>query len=217
MSHRLTRLTAELTPEKRIALAYSSGAARAATLAVLALDTRLASILRRRGEALLAQVRLAWWRDMLAGPVADWPRGDEVLDLLREWQDPAGLAELVDGWEALLCEDLDAPAIDTFALGRGRAFGLLAGELGGEQEPAETCGRYWALADLAANLGDAAEKAAVLAQAGNLKQPGRLPRMLRPLAVLGGLARRSIARGGTPLLDGPAAGLMAMRLGIIGR
>lgn len=215
MSH---PLTAELTPEKRLALAYSSAPTRTATLAVLALDTRLANILRRRGEALLAQMRLAWWRDMLAKPVADWPRGDEVLDLLREWQDPTGLAELVDGWEALLCDDLDAQAIDAFARGRGRAFGQLADELGCERDPAETCGRRWAMADLAANVDNAAEKAAVIAMAGEqLTRRVSLPRELRPLAVLDGLASRSLARGGMPLLDGPAVGLLAMRLGIIGR
>jgi phytoene synthase len=40
---------------------------------------------------------------------------------------------------------------------------------------------------------------------------------LRPLAVLSGLARRSLARGGSPLLDGPGAMLLAVRLGIAGR
>jgi phytoene synthase len=40
---------------------------------------------------------------------------------------------------------------------------------------------------------------------------------LRPLTVLAGLARRSLARGGAPLLDGSGAILVAMRLGITGR
>jgi hypothetical protein len=46
---------------------------------------------------------------------------------------------------------------------------------------------------------------------------GSLPRTLRPLTVLTGLARRSLGRGGAPLLDGPRAALLAMRLGIAGR
>jgi phytoene synthase len=44
-----------------------------------------------------------------------------------------------------------------------------------------------------------------------------LPRALRPLTVLAGLALRSLARGGAPLLDGAGATLLAVRLGIAGR
>jgi hypothetical protein len=38
-----------------------------ATLALLALDARLAAILRGRREPIAAQLRLAWWREMLDG------------------------------------------------------------------------------------------------------------------------------------------------------
>jgi phytoene synthase len=209
-------LSEELPRPQRLALSYAPRAARRATLAVLALDARLGAVVRRRGEPVLAQMRLAWWRDTLGSPPQDWPRGDEVLGLLREWREPAALVPLVDGWEALLGQVLDAAAIEQFARGRAQAFAGLARELGEEPDSAAACGRLWALGDLAANLSQPGERMRAIAAARGLPRP-RLPRKLRPLAVLAGLAQRSLARGGTPLLDGPRAVLFALRLGIGGR
>jgi len=207
----------ELPPAQRLALAYAPGRARAATLGVLTLDARLASVLRRRGEPVLAQMRLAWWRDTLVQDKAAWPRGDAVLGLLREWRGPAALIPLVDGWEALLGEALDEPAIDAFMKGRAAAFGQLASELTVPFAGAEACASWWALGDLAGNVADPAERMGVLAAAAALPPCPALPRALRPLAVLAALAKRSLARGGGPLLDGFGAVLLAMRVGIVGR
>jgi phytoene synthase len=207
----------DLPPPQRLALGYAPSAARPATLALLALDARLGAVLRRRGEPVLAQMRLAWWRDRLAEDPRLWPAGDPVLDLLREWRDPAALGPLVDGWEALLGERLEPRSIGEFVDGRGEGFAQLARHLGVEALPAAGCGRLWALGDLAANLSDPGERAAALAAAAALPPCPRLPRALRPLTVLSGLARRSLARGGGPLLGGPGAFALAVRLGIAGR
>jgi phytoene synthase len=207
----------DLPPPQRLALSYAPASARRPTLTLLALDARLGGILRRRGEPLLAQMRLAWWRDRLAEEPRSWPAGDAVLDLLREWREPAALAPLVDGWEALLGDRLDGRGIAEFANGRGEAFAQLARELGVQAPSAEASAARWALGDLAANLSDPGERAKAI-EAGTVMPPRpRLPRALRPLAVLSGLARRSLARGGAPLLDGPAAMMLAIRLGIAGR
>lgn len=208
----------ELPTAQRLALAYAPGRAKPPTLALLALDARLAKTMQRKGEPVLAQMRFAWWRETLAKAPEQWPQGDEVLALLREWRDPAALAPLVDGWEMLLAESLDAAAIAEFAGGRGRAFGQLAAELGADADAraATNCGRIWALGDLAGNIADPAEREAVLEAARRLPPCGSLPRALRPLAVLAGLAQRALGRGGTPLLDEPGAALLAMRLGITG-
>ena len=209
-------LIVELPPAQRLALSYAPYAARPVTLALLALDARLAAVVRKRGEAVLAQMRLAWWRDLLAADPAGWPAGEPVLGLLRTWRDPAALGPLVDGWEALLGETLDAPAIDEFARGRAGGIAQLAREVGADAGPAAAGGRLWALGDLAAHLSDHAERAAVIAAADGLHRP-HLPKSLRPVAVLAGLARRSLDRDGAPLLDGPGAMLSALRVGIIGR
>lgn len=210
-------LLEELPPVQRLALAYAPRAAKRPTLGLLALDVRLANTLQRKAEPILAQMRLAWWRETLLKERAQWPRGDEVLGLLREWRDPGALAPLVDGWEILLAERLDDAAILEFAAGRGRAFAQLAAELGTDPQPARACGESWALGDLAANVGGPAEREAVIEVSRRLPPCAALPRSLRPLAVLAGLARRALRRGGAPLLDGPGAALLAMRLGIAGR
>ena len=212
----MTGLATDLPPPQRLALSYAPAHARSATLSLLALDARLAAILRARREPIAAQLRLAWWRDILARPVAEWPRGEPVLDALREWRDPAELSGLPEGWEALLAEALTPEAVAEFAAGRGRAFACLAGEFGAEPADAATAARIWALADLAANLSDGAERALVVEQARDLAPPP-LPGSLRPLAVLAGLGARALRRGGAALLSGPGSALQALRIGLTGR
>jgi phytoene synthase len=212
-------LAGELTDVTEVALAWAPPRARAATAALLALDQRLGAILRHKREPVLAQIRLAWWRDRLGEPSDSWPRGDAVVDALRVWREPAALASLVDGWESLLDETLDAAAIGAFADGRARSFAALAGELGegAASEAALRAGRLWALADLAGSLSDAGERQAVLALAQVAEPPPRLPRSLRPLAVLAGLARHAVEQGGAPLLAGRGSAIVAMRIGLAGR
>ena len=177
----------------------------------------MAEILRVRREPIAAQLRLAWWRDMLSAPVSDWPRGEPVLDVLRDWRDPSGLAELPTGWEALLSEALTPAAIAEFVAGRGSAFGCLARQLGVEAVgDAEQAARIWALADLAANLSDGEERA-VAVEYGRSLEPPRLSASLRPLAVLAGLGTAALKKGGAPLLSGPGSTFLALRIGFTGR
>lgn len=211
----------ELPPVQRLALAYGPARTRMALLPLLALDVRLAAIVRKRREVVLVQVRLAWWRDLLAQPVAQWPRGDAVLDALAGWHDPAALVPLVDGWEALLADDLSPGMIAQFTDGRAQAFAALAREVDAS-DPAQAAlagqaGQTWALADLAANLSDGAERQQVLDHARTLPRPPRLPALLRPLAVLAALGHRALGQGGGPLLSGPKSAWLALRTGFFGR
>lgn len=206
---------------QRLALAYAPARLREATLGLFALDAHLANLVRKAREPLLTQARLAWWRERLEEPVERRPKGDPLLDLLSAWREQeAGLISLVDGWEHLLADHLDAPAIASFAEGRAAGFAGLAALAGQEswQAAAGQAGRRWALADLAAHLGNAGERSRALeaAHAGGWHRVA-LPRPLRPLAVLDGLARRSLVRGGAPLADGALAGFVSLRLGIAGR
>ena len=213
----MSDLASDLPQPQRLALTYALAQARPATEALLALDCRLAAILRARREPIAAQLRLAWWRETLTRPAAEWPRGEPVIDALRGWRDPAGLAELAEGWEALLEETLVPEAIAEFAAGRGCAFASLARELGvAEVDRAEQAARIWALADLAANLSDGQERALVVERGRDLTLPA-LPATLRPLAVLAGLGMRALRKGGAPLLSGPGSALLALRIGLTGR
>lgn len=211
-------LLADLPPAQRLALAYASSRSRPGTLALLALDSRLAAILRGRREPIAAQLRLAWWRDVLARPNAEWPEGEPVLEALSLWREPAGLTALAGGWEALLAEDLTPAVVAEFLDGRAQAFAALARELGAyPPEEAAEAARVWALADLAANISNGAERDLVVEYGRQMAPPPRLSPSLRPLAVLAGLGAAALAGGGRPLLAGPMSALMALRIGMTGR
>ena len=207
-----SELAETLAPTARLALAYAPRAARPAWLAFLALDARLAGVVRQAREPLIGQIRLAWWRERLGEAPEAWPTGEPLLALLRTWDGGhRDLAAMVDGWEALLAEPPLSSA-DAEAALAGRAAGVVAvaRHLGEGQHAAtvERTARRWAAADFAAGIADpsGSEKFRELAGAG--RSPP-LPRALRPLVVLEGLAGSA----------GPAPARLAkaIRLGIFGR
>lgn len=213
-------LVDELPVLQRLALAYAPAAVRTPTLALLAFDTRLAGIVRASHEPMLAQLRLAWWREQLLAADPGWSSGDPLLRILHSWQGrlPA-LVALVDGWEAMTGDaPLPAEPLLALAQGRGAAFAGLA-ELAGVPEhgaAAAELGTSWALADLAVRLSHPDERELARALAAERVSPRRaLPRRLRPLAVLHGLARRSLR---SEAAHRPAATLLAaLRIGLLGR
>lgn len=157
---------------------------------------------------MLAQIRLAWWRERLAETAAKRPAGEPLLALLGDHA--AAFAPLVDGWEALLGEaPLPRSSLSEFVDGRARALGNLAQLLGLPKEPSERAGRSWALADIATRLSHPEERAHVATLSVEDEAFPDLPRAMRPLVVLHGLASRN--------RNGPIALLTAMRLGILGR
>lgn len=208
---------ADLPELSQLAVAYAPPAAKRQTAAMLALDERLATILRKKREPMLAQLRLAWWRDRLNEPSAQWPVGDAVLDSLRQWKEPAALVPMVDGWEVLVADQVDRATLARFAAGRAAGFAALASELGQPAEPARSAGRVWALADLVANLSNPQERELAIALARESGPAPTLPRNLRPLAMLAGLGWRAVKAGGGPLLAGRGAALTALRVGLLGR
>lgn len=216
----LAPLLDELPADRRLALAYAPAAARRDTLALLLLDQRLSRLVAPGREPLLAQVRLAWWRDRLGEPSGGFHHDEPVLALLAGWgEQRATLARLVDGWEALLDEEpLGDPAIASFAAGRGAGFAALATQLGhaGAADRAAAAAEAWALVDLALHSSDSteAERVRLLAQQRDWASPA-LPRALRPLTVLHGLAARS--RGERGLLERWGDVAAAVRLGLFGR
>ena len=202
-----------LPPWQRLALVYAPARARLPTLALLALDTRLAGIVRHSHEPSLAQLRLAWWREQLQVASAEWPRGEPLLMALKSWQGRhAALVDLVNGWEYLTgAAPLPPSDITVFAAGRGEAFAGLAEVVGAETAPAMKLGRQWALADLAVHVAHPEERETALRLLAAAGPAARVSRALRPLAVLHGLAVRG--RDG----QSPRTLLTAMRLGLFGR
>jgi phytoene synthase len=216
-------LTAEnpdiLPPEVGLALAWSPPKVRGPLGVALQLDRRLARIVARTTEPMLGQMRLAWWRDAMGTPLADRPRGDAVLDAVGEhWAGrEASLIQLVNSWEVLVtAESLGRAEIDAFGAQRGAFFSALDEDIPTTSNArVAAAGMRWALADAAAGVSDAGERAALveagLARVGGV---GRMPRALRGLSVLDALALRSLRRGGRPLMEGRGAPLAALRAAI---
>ena len=103
---------ASLPSVHRLALAYGAGRLRLPMLGLMALDTRLGSIVCAAREPILGQLRLGWWRQTLARPTGEWPEGEPLLAVLRDWPAAAApLSGLVDGWEELLGEPPLPPAV----------------------------------------------------------------------------------------------------------
>lgn len=209
-----------LPPLQRFALSYAPAGARLQTLALLALDTRLAGIVRNSREPMLAQLRLTWWREQLATEADGWPEGEPLLAALRSWNGGhQPLTSLCDGWEQMTgAAPLPASAFEELARSRGQAFAVLAqavGCSGGEKEAARL-GCEWGLADIAGKVGHPQERATARELAWTQAwHPGRLDRRMRPLLVLHGLARRELRTSGSgarwrDLLAG-------IRLGLFGR
>ncbi|MEZ5694093.1 MAG: hypothetical protein R3D99_09680 [Altererythrobacter sp.] len=206
-----------------LALAHAPSPGRAIASAAFALDLRLGQFVAQASEPLVAQLRLAWWREQLGKRCEERAKGDAILDAVTlHWGEHSrDLAALVDGWEQLLAEH---PIADTalieFADGRSRIFtglAVLAG-LGRSVDEAARAGRIWAFADLAAHSSDDAERRVILDLAESLAgTPIHLPRTLRHLTILGELGRSALLRGGVPLLARRRDALKVMRLGMFGR
>lgn len=206
-----------------LALAYAPAKARGIFEDLFALERRLADATRQASEPIIAQMKLAWWRDRFAQKPADWPKGEPLLARLAAWDaDVSKLGMLVDGWEALLKEGpLTTEAILAFGKGHADAWAVAAHALGHPgPPPPEHDALLWAFADLAQHCSNAedSERVRVVARSQNLlDQPSeRLPRTLRPFAVLGTLGRRSL-RSGRPILSGPGDFLAGVRAGMLGR
>lgn len=191
-----------LPPLWRLAVAYAPAATRDQWLTLLALDMRLSQIVRSAREPMLAQMKLAWWRDRLAQRAADWPKGEPLLAALACWQDGHGaLSGLVDGWEALLGDEPQPEALMA-----ARAAACVA--LGGER--ARGMARGWALGDVANLLGSEAVADRIGAQDWRRQ---RLLRGMRPLVILHGIA--AYGRG-DPAKMQKIPLLTLMRLGLLG-
>lgn len=215
--------SSDLSLASRIALAWSRGPTRDVLDPLLALDDRLARIIATIREPMLAQLRLAWWRDRLGEARGLRPKGDPVLDAIGiHWQgEEAALVALIDGWEELLGEaPLSEAAFERFAEGKAESFAACARLAGaaGHADAARQAGRLYALGDCFPRLSNPVERARLqeIAAASPVR-PGRLPRGLRPLAILGGLGARVLRRGEGPLFGDRGSALLATRLGILGR
>lgn len=208
-------------PERRLALAYASPDRRDGLALLWALDEQMGAILASVRDPMLAELRLAWWREALEGLARGEAQVDPILRGIAGLPiDPAALARLANGWIALLGDlPLAGDAIHEHAAERGGVlFGQAARLLGGEHAGLEAAGEAWALVDLAARISDAETAAAArhMARERLAAVKGCWPRTLRPLAVLTALARRDAMRSGARQQGAPGRLFRAIIAGISG-
>lgn len=213
---------AALPPAQEIALAYAPPPVRPAWAALFALDLRLADVVSRAREPMLAQIRLAWWRETLSRDEADRPEGEPLLARIGAALPGHGaqLACLPEAWDMLVAKDgLSDERLDEYLDLRSQPYTALAVRLAGEgvRKGAASTARQWVMGDTLSLLGGASEREALLAIIGT-NSTGRqaLPATLRPLAILGALGERAVRRG-EPVLAGRISPLIALRVGIFGR
>lgn len=213
---------AALPPAQEIALAYAPPRARPAWAALFALDLRLADVVARAREPMLAQIRLAWWRETLSRNEADRPEGEPLLARIGAALPGLGsqLACLPSAWELVVAnEGLSDGQLDEYLDLRTQPYTALAVRLAGEgvREGAASLARQWVLGDTLSQLGSASERETLLAII-RPKGTGRqaLPATLRPLAILGALGGRAVRRR-EPVFAGRISPLIALRVGLFGR
>jgi phytoene synthase len=207
MENAVSALVEELPPPLRLAVAYAPRPARAAWTALLVLDQRLRRAAMGASEPLLGQVRLAWWRDRFRSPVGEWPEGEPLLAALQDFDgERAALRDLVDGWEQVLGGTGDDDAVANLVEARAQAVVSLARVLGCSEalDDVAAAARAWSRADLADGSMEAP-------RAKSDARTIRLPRPMRPLAILAGLA------GQDDTVHGLRRFLRIVRLGLFGR
>lgn len=165
---------------------------RAATLALWSLVERLGEIAVSAREPLLAQIKLAWWRDRLielASGGAAMPVGEPLLaELGQHCAGQAGLVEAVDAAERIAVSDGEVARCAAVADFGATAFAL-AGAGGG--------GQAWALHFAAHHSSDPTLRTALLSAAA--AQPlarGKRRATARALAVVDGWSRGIARRKG---------------------
>lgn len=211
-----------LPPAQSLALAYAPSSVRPAWLGVMALDERLAQIVRHAREPMLGQIRLAWWRDLLAREPASWPEGEPLVRHIAEHLAvvaPA-LADLATGWIYLLSGDvLSHDQLAGYLAGRAGGYAAVAGHVSGaaKNRNFEAAATWWTLGDTFSQLTQQDEQSRLLALVPSVTGPEqRLVRSQRPLAVLAALGKRAVMRE-EPVLEGRMSAVVALRVGMFGR
>ena len=207
----------ELDAAERIALAYATGTTKAGFAGVFLLDHALQKAALGGREPVLAQIKLAWWRDEIARLTDNRvSRPHPVLQHLAwHWPaNPSTLTALVDAWEELGVGTVTVAGAEQIAGARAEALQVFAPI--DARRSCRAAARCWSLVELAALAREPSTRDAMLEAAAAI-EPVRLPAAMRPLAVLDGLARRALKRGGTALIGDRLSPLAAMRLGIFGR
>ena len=194
-----------------LVIASAKGDLRDRLRPLVGLHHFLARALHSAKEPTLFQIRLAWWRQELsrerrAG--VPLPPDPLLVDLRESWKaDIDHLLNLLDGWEGLMGDrPVKQVATNAYITAYAECFALIAGP--GEAREAAAHGACWAKAELTlAGFIPPADADATLP---------RLSKRLRAIAIIGGLARRSLGPPVKPMMGDRFSPIVAVRLSFLG-
>ncbi|MEY2927263.1 MAG: hypothetical protein RL367_1740 [Pseudomonadota bacterium] len=181
-------------PDRQIALAYA-GHNREKLRFLFMLDETLGRIVATVREPMIAQMKLAWWRESLELALTNVKKGEPLLEMAHSLKMGPELVAMVNGWEAALAElPLSDDVLLRFAQGRGATlFAAAIGFYGRESGLiSDAAGRSWALVDFAFRCSDDQTRNRALALARNHDRPVGLP---LPLGIMTALVQSDIRRG----------------------
>ena len=176
--------------------------------AVFAVDDAMGEVVAKATEPALAAIKLAWWRERLeeldAGKIPAEPRLQAAADqLLTRSIAGASLAQLEDGWAALLETEPDPERI---AARGAKLFDMASSLLGAADPRTEMAGRLYALT----RLGHRPQVPADLIR-------HRFAKALRPLTALAALAARDARLGASEPQGTPGRAWTLLRHRMTGR
>ena len=195
MSDAVAALVRDADRDRWLATLYAPATLRSALLAVHALDLELAKVAATTTDAMLGEIKLAWWRERLVDLDAGIVLAQPVLqalaaDVLPEGVTGATLAGFEDAWLALAADDVARHV----ALRGAAVGGALAALAGGDAATGTRLGTAWA-------AGEAARTGHTVA----IPERLRVAPPLRWLAGLAALGLRDVLRAGQGLPPEPRA------------
>lgn len=192
--------------------------------ALWAFDARLAKVARTTSEAMIGQMRLAWWNDVIDDGTGVKGQGEPVVDAMRACGaiDLPGLSAVIDGWEVLVVEpEIDLLGLRDYAVGRGGGMFRALADVAEAPDWLIAAGQVWALWDLAGHVGDEALATAALELAQTLlpqAEDAQWTRDWKPLRIAFTLARQDVAEGrGAPTGISRSLAWRLLRIALVGR
>ena len=183
------------------------------------LTVRITKLLDEVREPLIGQIKLAWWRDMmamLAEKPENLPKGEPLLaEMQVHWRGEAGLGALVDAAEAVLMAEDQAERVKAASEFGDQLF-LLSGRAISAQ-PLPSSGARWGLL-WAAYVHRGSEEAPEFLEAGKAAStPAKstFGKGAKSLMMLDRLAAQILSENGAR--DYRREGMILLRVGLFGR
>ncbi len=179
-----------LAPPAQLAVAYAHRSVRPSFSLLLEIDNRLQGILENSREPMIAQIKMAWWREAFENSPNARPKGEPLLQALNDVGDvipSAALESLVSAWEILLgSEHWVRDAVAAHAALRSDAIFQTYAQWVSTKQDVQAAGQAWATNALRQEFPDRFSKDL---QRGNA--PSLRSRKLRPLSILNMSVRTS--------------------------